>query len=227
VRLEQAKEEFAGRYYRWALTEARRDVSERFPLLRSIKGSLAIRTLNYIETLAPIEQLELITASIKRFHPRGSELAGDRLSPRESQLIQAKNEAVLASPEPAQDDRSPISRSRLVTEIKKRMRATWGEPSSDRNMSFFRLQVGDWTVTTIVSCGKPPFYVQNIRAAERWSLQENISAFTWLGLGQYPWDLARAGDEADTARLIEAASTHFGTVASELLADLGLEGEMA
>ena len=70
-------DEFAVRYYRWALDDARREVRENFPLLRTVKSGLVIRAVAYFESLADDERLRAAAALVKRSHRRAVELTGD------------------------------------------------------------------------------------------------------------------------------------------------------
>lgn len=233
MRLEQARDEFAVRYYQWALGDARREVSEAFRLVRSIKDALAMRSLAYLERLLPIEQIELLTALIKRFHPRAVELTGERLTAREEGLMKTKDDAILLLQLPMEAELGPLSpnkrprmsRSRFATLLKKQMADLLGTPpAAVKQAGMFRTGIGDWTLSTIVTYGSPPVYTQNIRVAERWSLQEAISVLSWLGIaGQTSWDLARAGDEAETARSIRNCCAHFLEAVRGLLSGLSVD----
>ena len=70
-------DEFAVRYYRWALADARREVEENFPLLRTVKAALPMRAVAYLESLAGDERLQAATALVKRNHRRAVALTGD------------------------------------------------------------------------------------------------------------------------------------------------------
>jgi hypothetical protein len=70
-------DEFAIRYYRWSLDDARRELRENFPLLRAVKSSLVIRAIAYLESLADRDRLCGATTLVKRSHRRAVELAGD------------------------------------------------------------------------------------------------------------------------------------------------------
>lgn len=235
MRLERAKEEFAVRYYRWALEDARREVSEGFRLVRSIKDALAMRTVAYLERLSLIEQIELLSALIKRFHPRAVELTSERMSLREEGLMKAKDDAILSLHLPIEAELGPfspnkrprMSRSRFATLLKKEMVDLFGEPPpADKKAGFFRTPIGDWTFSTSVSYGSPPLYLQSIRATERWYLQEYVSVLSWLGIaGQTSWDLARAGDEAETVHSIRNCCAHFLEAARGLLSGLSFDSQ--
>jgi hypothetical protein len=242
MRLEQGKDEFAVRYYRWALGEARREVSERFPLLSSVKGAFAMQSLAYLNQFSPIEQIELLTALIKRFHQRFHqglvELTGEPLTSREEALIRAKDEALLSIHLPTEaelgplsaDKRPPMNRSRFRTLLRREMVAQCGEPTFlSPGGESFRIVIGDWTISTVLEYGRRPFYdhriyLGNVRPGEqRWCLQDGISVLSWLGLGQPSWDLARAGDENETVQSIRNCCARFLEAAPRLLEGLSID----
>ncbi len=232
MRPEAAKDEFALRFYRWALEDARREIAENFRLIRTVKGSMAMRAVAYLEKLSVDDQLELLTAQVKRAHPRGAGLAGEPLNSREVASLEAKDAAVRralpfeADLEPFAPNRPPrMSRSKLATAIKRAMAGDCESSERVGQVGYFRKVIGDWTIATAVSSGSPPYYFHNIRGGTQkplTSLGEGISLPAWLGIGQATWEFASAGDEAGTAGSIALLSTHFLGAAEHLLSDLSL-----
>src|SRR2546428_355874 len=72
-----ASDEFAVRYYRWALDDARREVQADFPLLRTVRSALPIRAVAYLEPFSETERLAKMTSLVKRSHRRAVSLTGD------------------------------------------------------------------------------------------------------------------------------------------------------
>ena len=220
--LQKTRDEFALRFFRWAIGDARREVGEGLRLIRSIKGASALRAAAYLGRLSPSEQVEVLEALTKRFHPRAS-AASDALTARQVALIEKKDLAMreMVPPEVSRQstqEGAPMSTSRLKT-LAKRHLASLGEivPLTSR-VSQYDQRVGPWTVHTMVNVGSPCYYVQYIRAAGAAPLQESISVLAWLGVtAQTTWDLARAGDEEQTVEAIVNACSHFLAAAPALL----------
>ena len=193
-------------------------------LIRSVKGTSALRAETHLQRLSPIERVEVLEALTKRFHPRAMAITGDTLSARQTALLEKKERAVreirlpLEAAADSTQKTARMSSSRLRT-LAKRELAPLGElvPMTSR-VSRYENRIGSWTVHTIVSIGSPCYYLQYIRADAATSLQEGISVLAWLGVaGQTTWDLARAGDEKETIGSIAKASFHFLRAAPELL----------
>jgi hypothetical protein len=232
VRPEDVKDEFALRFFRWALEDARREIAENYRLIRTVKGSMAMRAAVYLGRLSVDEQLELLTAQAKRAHARGAALAGERLTPRELAILEAKDAATRRAL-PFEADLGPfaptmpprMSRSKLTTAVKRVMGRNWDSLEWMGQVGYFRKVIGDWTISTAVSCGSPPYYFHNVRGGIEkplMSLGEGISLPAWLGIGQATWEFAHAGEEAETAGAVALLSTHFLGAAKHLLADLAL-----
>ncbi|MBI4735962.1 MAG: hypothetical protein HY766_07865 [candidate division NC10 bacterium] len=72
-----AADEFAVRYYRWSLEDCRREIREDFPLLRTVKSSLAIRALAYLESFPGDDRLRVATGLVRRCHRKALEITGE------------------------------------------------------------------------------------------------------------------------------------------------------
>ena len=92
--LPAAKDEFAVRYYRFALDDARREVRENFPLLRTVRCALPIRAVAYLESFTGDDRLAVATALVKRAHRRAVELTGDSWGAEEERIDQGYRRAV-------------------------------------------------------------------------------------------------------------------------------------
>lgn len=79
-------DEFAVRYYRWALEDTSREVRENFSLLRSIKSALPIRAVAFLESFPDADRLGAATAPVKRFHPRALMLSGESLDAADREI---------------------------------------------------------------------------------------------------------------------------------------------
>ena len=72
-----AADEFAVRYYRWSLEDCRREIREDFLLLRTVKSSLVIRALAYLESFPGDDRLRVATALVRRCHRKALEITGE------------------------------------------------------------------------------------------------------------------------------------------------------
>jgi len=233
VDFQEAKDEFALRYYRWAQEDSRREVNEDLRLLRQVKSHVAIRILTYIEGLSTDERIRLSDAQIKVGHPRAAELLGEQLTTGEQALLEERREILLQpvpleaelEGEPYGKKRIPrMNRGRFATLAKTELTRTLGQPEKKwRTGAWFSNRIGEWTVSTDAGLGSPPYYLQNIRKGERQRLVEHVSLLAWLGIGQTTWDLARRGDELETARAMATLCSHFLEAAPRLLEGLTLD----
>lgn len=98
--LEQAKDEFAVRYYQWAMEDFRSEMREGFPLLRQIKGSTSLRLVTLMESLGQDEQILLSSGLVKRFHRRATELLNEPWTAKEDRLCQGYVSSII-TPIPA------------------------------------------------------------------------------------------------------------------------------
>jgi hypothetical protein len=85
--LDETRREFALRYYQWALEDARREIRDDFPLLRTIKGWTVRRLLARMDSLPEENRLRFGEALVKRFHAQALAIQGETLSAQERALI--------------------------------------------------------------------------------------------------------------------------------------------
>lgn len=82
------KNEFSVRLYRFAVKDFACEISNSFRLLRSIKGTEAIKTVDIFESLGSDEKQRLSSALLKRSHPRAVEVSGETLDQAENDILQ-------------------------------------------------------------------------------------------------------------------------------------------
>jgi len=124
-------DEFAIRYYRWSLDDARRELRENFPLLRTVKSSLVIRAIAYLESLADRDRLCGATALVKRSHRRAVELAGDSWG-AEDEAIDRDYRNAGRIPRPDEADKLKLDRGQFLSAVKAELTPVLGtgEPFS-------------------------------------------------------------------------------------------------
>jgi len=225
MKAQQAQEEFAVRYYRWAQADWQREAMESFGLLRGVRSSLAFSALRFIDELQPEEQPQYFTVFTKKGHPLAARITGQMLSAGEEELFQRFRTARLV-PLPIETEialKPRMKVSHFAAEAKARLRRIFGEPESrpEGGSERFVTSVGAWRLITLVNYGHYPYSFQSIETERGDRLQEHISLLAWLGLGgQTVWDLAREGDELDSALALTACCEHFLKAAPGLLAGL-------
>ncbi len=233
-----AADEFAVRYYRWALDDAVREVREGFPLVRAVTAGLAIRAVAHLESFTGDRRLAVAAALVKRGHRRGVELAGDSWGPAEDQIGQDYVQAVrIARPEEEVYRRALLSdpgtltieRSRFLQAIRGELGPILGsgEPFSTPHEWRYDTPLGPWTLVTLVDVGGRQHqlaYTQTIRATIAHPLREGISLWQWLGLGgQTMWNQLVEGNTPAAARSLARICAHFLRAAPSLVAGLSPE----
>ena len=231
-----ATDEFAVRYYRWALDDFRREIRENFPLLRTVKESLAIRLVGYMESLSVEERLELATALVKRNHRKALEITGDVWATAEEELVRTyRDVARIPRPEEAEwqrallsgSDRFNVNRGRFLVAVKDELApvlGSGGEPFSTKDEWRYRTPIGPWSIETYIDVGgrAPLGYFHSIRAGEPRPLREGVSLLGWLGIGggHTLWSQLTEADTPSAAKSLSRICAHFVQAAPGLLAGL-------
>ena len=165
-------DEFAVRYYHWALDDVRREVRENFPLLRAVKSGLTMRAVAYFESLADDERLRAAMAPVKRSHRRAVELTGDSWGAADAAVDrdygsaartarpeeESYRQALLHSP-----DTLTIDRGRFLAAVKAQLASVLG---AGEPQNLWRRKFGGqtdecrgfrgWLPTAIIGSLRPP-----------------------------------------------------------------------
>ena len=228
MNLNEAREIFCIRYFRWALADFEREIQQGYPLIASIKGRAAYRALSLLESLPGEESQRLANALVKRFHKRALERVGEHLSGEDVRLIELWRNAIDAPSHyereaglSAGGEQAPRFQPKVYASlIKDRLKSELASPFEPLSGTTgrFQHQVGPWRVVTIVGYGSQPFYAQDIIATKSVRLQSTVSVLCWLGImGQTEWDLPQAGQEEEVARAVTMLVLHFTEAAPVLL----------
>jgi len=155
-------DEFAVRYYRWALDDIHREVREGFPLLRSIKSSLPMRAVAFLESFSDDDRLRAATALVKRFHPRAIELTGDSFGAAEREVDEGYR-AAARIPRPEEEwyrqamlnnpAELRIDRRRFLSAVKAELAPVLGAGEPFSTDWRYDTPLGPWTLTTLVDVG--------------------------------------------------------------------------
>ena len=229
-------DEFAVRYYRWALDDARREVGDNFPLLRAVKSGLVTRAIAYFESLPNDERLRAATALVKRSHRRAVELTGD---PRDAEDEAIERDywraARIARPEEEayrqallhEPDTLTIDRGRFLAAVKAQLAPVLGagEPFSTKHEWRYDTSFDPWTLVTLIDVGGSGHqlaYSHTLRAAASRPLREGVSLCGWLGIGgaHTTWNQLTPADTAGAARALARVCAHFVLAVPALVAGL-------
>jgi hypothetical protein len=230
------EDEFAVRYYRWALDDARREVHENFPLLRAVKSGLIMRALAYFESLPDDERIRAAMALVKRSHRRAVEFAGDSWGAADEAVDrdygtaartarpeeESYRRALLHSP-----DTLTIDRGRFLAAVKAELASVLGagEPFSTKHEWRYDTPFGPWTLVTLIDVGGGAHqlaYSHALQASVSKRLREGVSLCGWLGLGggHTTWNRLTPPDTAEAARSLARVCAHFAQAVPPLVAGL-------
>lgn len=84
-----SRDEFLVRFYRWAFSDALREIKEDCPLIKSVRGTAASIFIEYIDSFSKEQRADLIKALVKRMHRPALELCNESLDEHEQGLIDA------------------------------------------------------------------------------------------------------------------------------------------
>jgi hypothetical protein len=244
--LRSAREEFAERYHRWALIDARRETDEDFPFVRKVRSQTAYRFLEMIEPMGKRERLELISALVKRFHMAGPVAASELITAKDQILITSYLEYDHGEITPGVSARLPIlrdgkhkqlietarpfklakiNRKALHRAIVERLRGVCGQTVRDygAGSSYFESAVGTWIMRTEFStCSKFRHldYSHSLVTPGGLMVGQGLTLLRWLGMaGQTYWVLEDESQVEDAVEALGAICTHFLRVAGTLLQD--------
>jgi hypothetical protein len=229
-------DEFAVRYYRWALDDARREVRENFPLLRAVKSGLTMRAVAYFESRADDERRSTAMALVKRSHRRAVELTGDSWGAADEAVDRDYSSAArTARPEEESyrqtllhsPDTLTIDRGRFLTAVKAQLASVLGagEPFSTKHEWRYDTSFGPWTLVTLIDVGGSAHqlaYSHALQASGSKPLREGVSLCGWLGLGggHTTWNRLTPPDTVEAAQSLARVCAHFVQAVPPLVAGL-------
>jgi hypothetical protein len=242
-------DEFALRYYRWSLSDSERELEEDFPLVRRIKSSIALLFLDFAESSKRQNTRKLMTGNIKRFNPRGAELAGDSVNDEEGavrqefldyltpevvlqgQRLTSKRVSPRASLIREQEfaGRSRIERKTLKQALVRSLEPLLAKPERAPAAGLhYWLPVDGWHLATSLDLSgrKQLYYGHWISARRRidscsTNLQPAISLLSWCGIHpNTSFDLIQEHEIDEVATSIREMCEHFLQHTTELLSGL-------
>jgi hypothetical protein len=238
---EESRSEFAVRYYRWALAEARREAKGDYELLRKVKSGRVAASLDYFRSLEIEQQNDLMSGLVKSALLRAAELAGEPMTDGEELLVGSHRRYLGASIgkylfPPGSEDmvgwlrNRTIDGKKLTQSAKAALEPICG-PIVERPGSQWwvhRRSFGPWSVETSVEVRVTgPYqmrYLHGIRYGEtaEFNLEpgnyiSGISLMMLMGLGQTEWTWLSPGDEGRAAESLTDACSHFQGAVAALL----------
>src|SRR6266568_6439383 len=206
----RAKAAFDLRYYRWAQDQARKEVKEGFPTLRLIKSRLVYKVLEIARSMSKEEQLEFLSALVKRANKDGVELAGEAITDRDQELINrylnhdryeiAPGLQMLDATFERRGDQKlyrsakeravlpKIDEKRLRTQVLQKLRPILGEWSVKESSDswWYETKIGPWSIWTFVETNRKfehLSYYHRIVVQDDLNLQFALSPTQWFGIG--------------------------------------------
>jgi len=218
----QLRDEFAVRYYHWALEDARSQVEGNLEALRAIRGSSAIRSVAYLDSLTREGQMEVLGALIKVFHPRAVVLTGKPKTEREERLVaeaieRRRGENPL---EASLGERKRMKPREFTVAAKPALASLLGGTVEELvpKTEQFTTRLGNWNLKTVIKYSRPVSYLHRIEDETGHRIADSISILSWLGLSsQTLFDLIPEGEEQQAARTIVELCARFKNAALQLL----------
>lgn len=239
---QEAKDEFAIRYYRWASVYLQREFEEDFPLLRMIKSGTVLSYLEYLKNRPRDEQYAIATALQKRCHRRALELAGQKLTASEEKMISEYLEKGALTLTPFEesiwdrrlDGKGPVkklTRGRFIKQASQELSLLSIPLEKNRRDADLigRIRVGVWTVNFTFFLGQPPRIEHYISHDLYFTLKERIHVLSWLGISSgLIWDLLITDEDGnEAAKSMRIATAGFLEAAPALLDGLTADSNLA
>ncbi len=208
-----AKDEFAVRYYQWALLDSREEMEAGFPFVRRLGNESTMTYLSVMDRLDEDKRELLLVAFAKRFHPQAVELLDDSLTREEETLLEwadaQRFEMICAELVPP----LRISSRKLENLLKSELRERFGQKIPFRKtgprMFLFESGHGPWVVTTRFECGRHRDYYHHIDSGEI-SLGTSLSIESWMGISAVTgWTHGPASSEENIAETMVDAVQRF------------------
>lgn len=235
-----AQSKFDERYYFWALEDWEREISENYALVRSVRDSVASRTVRIMESLNSDEQRRSMAIALAK-RARDPEVlirCSHRLTERDKKLAQLfmdmfereswrEASKIPLGGFPQRLDQEKLNRKKFkqciigaLSPILGENYEDWGDWEEWRYCN----RAGPWQVITSIDVGGQYHqlcYGHDIIASEHVYLAQNINLLRWLGIGsQTQWQFLLASDAEPTAEALARIVAHFMEAVPRLLEGL-------
>lgn len=215
--LEREVEEFAKRYFLWALRDADREVKADFPYLRLLPARGTRAALDFIASLSNDERLTLVRAKVKKFHPICSSL-GYEITRNEEVMIRYLSEYSRSQIREARGWYSQVpgrvNRKNFASILTRVLGGSaigeydpWDLPNGWR----YKLERGPFTIYTHMDLGGKNRQLMYAHAIHLRSmpLYEWISLTAWLGFGTANFDLVTDSTLNEATETLKKCAAHF------------------
>jgi hypothetical protein len=218
--LQEVEQEFVVRYYRWALSDATREVESGFPLLAQLGSQVVVSYLEHMRGLAQGERQEFAAAMVKRSHPLALGLTNERVSDREAAMVLEFASTRLAGAS-FQREQGKVSAATVWRSLRCELdRGEFGKYQSlgGRRGKYRRILGSGWILITSIGWVGFPYYWHSIWARENQVLANTINLCSWLGISsQTRWGPFEEHGEERVAQHVRLVAGHFVDSASALL----------
>ncbi len=195
-------EEFAVRYYRWAVLEVRQEMEAGFPLVSRLRNEHAetyLSIMNWIDD--PSKRRLYLIASVKRFHPHAVSLLGEDMTRAEEKVLEWADALRLEMDCAMPARRLRTSSGKLKTLLRSELLTRFGRQTvltrPGPKMLGLESRHGPWLVRTWFDCGRRSFYLHHIDTDEV-KLASHLSIQSWMGISSMTeWTLGPANGEEE------------------------------
>jgi hypothetical protein len=213
----KAKAAYNLRYYRWAQEQGRREVEQGFPTSQLIRNELVYRFSEIARSMNKEEQLQFLSALVKRSHPDGAELAGEEITDSDKKFIDryvnhdryeiAPGLQVMDATFERRGDKRiyrsisdrasllKIDNKQLRKLVVEKLRPILGDCSVKESLDnwWYETKIGSWSIWTIITANKNSVHLSYFH---RINVQEGIALHDAFGLSPVQW-LGIGGSSAD------------------------------
>jgi hypothetical protein len=222
-RLQQVRDQFVVRFYRWAQETSRREFNDGFPYISRIRNLATLQLLNFTESLSEKERALFRSALLKRFHQKAVELMGDSSSAEERAMLQRYSNTVDIQAWQFEATTRRFRKAEFRKILFNKLRVVLGDPAeiaANRETWNYETHVGCWMVRTEVDTGgrRNVGYGHTISARETVHLQQHISVLSWMGISsQTDWIYLSDTDSDDAVECLGQLCRQFLSAVPELL----------
>lgn len=158
-----------------------------FQVISEISAQNAGYFVNFARSLNQNDRNVFRLARLKKFHPRGAELANQILSPQENAFLARYSLARTGSVSGSRKKERSLPKTKFRKMLLNTLHPIFGDPieSPDSREEWeYRTPIGCWTVSTRIDIGGSSVlgYEQAILASEYVFLHRGISVFSWIGI---------------------------------------------
>jgi hypothetical protein len=222
--LEPQRPEFALRYYRWALQDARRELAQNFATIRAIPNLKTRWFLQFAQNLSAADVATFCEALVRRAHAKAAQFLGEPPSGRESALLDRfLHQPRDSHPRQLAPAAGAISKAQLRKLLRAALAPHLGAADNARAAEWsYAFPCGSWTIRTNLDTGgsRQFGYWHTIEAHEQVLLADQISFLGWLGLSSTDWRYLTEPEVPPAVDALVALCRRFLGAAPELLAGL-------